>query len=136
MQPQDTGGSGFDWPHAVSALGGAIFGAISSLAAWFWRVARIEPTIRADFQHDLGEAERRVEARIDGMGGHYQEYFEGIRRQYDDLRLEVEKDFVRRDDFNRMRSEDREAAEERRKENREAFDRLERKIDQILVRQP
>jgi hypothetical protein len=134
MQPQETGG--FDWLHGLTGIGG---GAIGTLMTWIWRAARIEPKIRADFQSDIKtaeehleakieDAERRGEVKVEEMIGQFRESFTGMRRKIDD----VEKGSLLKDDFHRYRQEDRLAAEERRKENREDFRRLEAKIDQIL----
>lgn len=104
MQPQDSGG--LDWWHAMTGAGGGIIG---TFLTWFWRAARVEPTIRADFRNDINEAERRVEEKVESMTSHFREYFDGIRRQQDDLRLNVEEKFVRKDDFKEFRDEWREA---------------------------
>ena len=124
MQPQDAGG-GFDWwGHMVSGLGGGLT-AIGALLGWIYKSGAKEPTLKAEFQN-----------KVDEMTGHLRADLDGIRRQLDDHRLHAAENFVRWPDFNRLRQEDREAAEERRKENRQAFDRLERKIDQILGQRP
>ena len=103
MQP-DTGG-GFDWAHALSAFGGAIVGALLTIAGWLYRAGGKEPTMRLDFQRSLDEAEKRVETKVEDMTGHFHEYFEGIRRQQDEIKLSVERDFVRKDDFREFREE-------------------------------
>lgn len=135
MQPQDTGGA-FDWGHLVSGLGGGLLTAIAGALGWIYKAGGKEPALKAELQKSLVEAEIRVENKVDDMAGHFREAFDGIRRQIDEHKLHTVENFVRWPDFNRLRQEDREAAEERRKENRQAFDRLERKIDQILGRQP
>ena len=135
MQPQDAGG-GFDWwGHVVSGLGGGLT-AIGAVLGWVYRSGAKEPALKAELQHSLTQAETRIETKVDDMADHFREAFDGIRRQIDDHRLNSAENFVRWVDFNRIRQEDREAAEERRKENRQAFDRLERKIDQILGQRP
>lgn len=135
MQPQDAG-TGFDWLHGLSGLGG---GALGTFLTWLWRAARVEPQMKLEIEHakedveaKIESAERRSKEEVHNEMSHLRESFDGIRRQIDDHKLHTVENFVRRDDFNRMRQEDRKAAEERREENRAAFDRLERKIDQIL----
>jgi hypothetical protein len=107
MQPQETGG--FDFWHAASGMGGAVIGAGSTLLTWIIRAARLEPKIRADLQASISAAEQRVEDKVDSMAGHFNEYFEGIRRQQDEMKLNMEKEFVRKDDFREFRDEWREA---------------------------
>lgn len=109
IQPQD---GGFDWWHAVSGMAGAVIGAASTLLTWIIRAARLEPIIRADFQEKLSAAEQRVEEKVEEMAGHFREYFDGIRRQQDEIKLNIEKEFVRKDDFREFREEFREEMRE------------------------
>ncbi len=69
----------------------------------------MEPNLRADFQTSINAAEQRVEQKVEEMTGHFHEYFEGIRRQQDEMKLSMEKEFVRKDDFKEFREEWREA---------------------------
>lgn len=139
---QEAGG-GFDWQHALAAVAGSIIGGIASFAAVIYRAGGKEPTIRADFQRYLNEAEhrvddridaaeKRVEAKVEDMTGHFHEYFEGIRRQQDDMRLAVERDFVRKSDLKELREEMRGDLREFRDENRDDFTELKRNISKIL----
>ncbi len=131
-------GSGVDWAHAATGLGG---GAVGTFLTWVWRVARIEPKIALKIK----EAEERLEAKIDDsaagvkadadekirdMTGHFQETLSGMRRQMDD----IGKGSLPRGEFETFRKEAREDAEIARRENREDFAKLEAKIDQILAR--
>ena len=138
MQPQDTG---FDWSHGITGLLSGAFGAITGFIASVWRVARIEPTIRLDFRKELNETEDRLgeeikmakhdsAQKVDDMIGQLHETFNGIRRQID----EIEKETLPRGDFNMFRQEMRADAEQSRKENREDFAKLERKIDEMMRR--
>lgn len=135
MQPQDAGG-GLDWGHLLSGLAGGVLTAIGQALGWIYKAGGKEPALKAQLEYSLNEAKIEVENKVDEMAGHFRESFEGIRRQIDEHRLHAAENFVRWADFNRLRQEDREAAEERRKESRAAFDRLERKIDQILGQKP
>lgn len=146
--------NGFDWMHAISGLGGGVLG---TCLTWFWRMARIEPQIRADIRakHDatrlemgqietrveakIAEQERRGEARLDEherrseerqemMIGHFHEAFSGIRQKIND----VEKEALSREDFQTFRQEERADRERARAESRDDFKRLEDKVDAVL----
>lgn len=121
MQPQD-GGDGFSWLHGISSLGS---GAVGALLTWVWRAARIEPQMKLDIAAaekrvgiEIQEAERRSEEKVEEMVNHFQEAFNGIRRQIDELA----KDSLPREEFNTSR-----------KENREDFGRLDTKLDRLLT---
>lgn len=129
-------GSGFDWMHAASALGGAVFGALSAIGTFLYRAGGVEPTLRADFQKSIDAAEKRVEEKVDGMTGHFHEYFDGIRRQQDEIRLGMERDFVRKSDIKELRDEIRGNLREFREENRSDMGELKRNISKILGEKP
>lgn len=130
MQGPDSGG--FDWLHAASGIGGAILGALGSIGTLIYRAGSIEPTLRAEFKRDIDAAEKRVEEKIEGMTGHFHEYFEGIRRQQDDMRLAMERDFVRKHDLKELREELRSDLREFREENRDDMSELKQNIAKIL----
>lgn len=125
-------GGPFDWLHAASGLGGAVIGAIGSIGAFLYRAGGREPALRADFQKRVNDAEQRVEEKIEGMTGHFHEYFEGIRRQQDDIKLSMERDFVRKHDLKELREELRGDLREFRDENRDDMSELKRNISKIL----
>lgn len=116
MQPQD---SGFDWSHSIAGVIGAALGAISGFVASIWRVARIEPTIRMDFEASLKAAEQRMgqkietaeqkaEEKLDGLVGQFHEAFAGMRQKINDVELGAERTFVSKRDFEEWRGEYRE----------------------------
>lgn len=103
MQPQETGA--FDWLHAVTGLIGAFFGAAAGLITGVWRVARIEPAIRSDFEKGVDAAEKRVESKMDATAQHFDETLKGLRQKINDVELSAERRFLLKDDFNDFREE-------------------------------
>lgn len=103
MQPQETGG--FDWLHVLTGLIGALFGGFSGMIAGVWRVARIEPTIRGDFERAVDTAEKRVEAKMTGATDHFDETLRGLREKINQVELGSERRFLLKDDFNDFREE-------------------------------
>ncbi len=137
MQPQETGG--FDWMHAISALGGALFGAIGGLFTGIWRLARIEPHLHAEIkasekrvEDKIEETERRSDEKVEDIVGHFQEAFSGIRQQINDRALEIERDFMRKKDYESLRREDREGFERFQDRYFKEFEGLKRNIAEML----
>ena len=118
MQPQDAG-TGFDWGHALSAIGGGLITAGGALIGWIYKAGGKDLTLKADFHQSLEEAESRVETKIEAVDQrvetkleelikHFTDTFAALREQSNLHRLEIEKDFLRKNEFGRWREEDRE----------------------------
>jgi gas vesicle protein len=122
MQPQE--GGSIDWMHAVSALGGAVIGAISGLMAGVFGLA--ERGIEQRVEKKIVALEKRTEDRIDEEIGHFRETLSGLREQ-------INKSATRKDlaDF---RKESREDLAQHRKESREDTAALEHNIAAMLGR--
>lgn len=117
MQPQD--GGSFDLWHAASALGGAVFGALSAVGAWVYRAGGMIPSLRKEFTESIIAAEKRVEMKIDEgekrseekidqMADNFRESFSGMRQKINDVELEAVRLFVAKPDFDDFRKEYRE----------------------------
>ena len=157
MQPQDAGG-GFEWSHALSALGGGLVTAIGAAIGWIYKAGGREPTIRAAFTAAIGDAEKRVEDKIDAVKddletkidqaekrgeekveaivGHFHEAFSGIRQQMNDNALEVEREFLRKEDYKALRNEDRDAFTRFEERFFKQFDDLKANIARIIGDKP
>ena len=106
----ESGGFSFDFMHALSGVIGALLGAGTAVVTWIVNAARMEPKLRADFEKAITMAESRIEDKIeasekrkvekmDALVDQFREYFEGIRRQQDEMKLNLEREFVRKTDF-------------------------------------
>lgn len=129
MQPQETG---FDWWHALSGMVGATVGAGSTLLTWIIRAARMEPTIRAEIVAAEQRVEKATEDKIEELVGHFQEAFAAIRQQINTQALELERDFMRKRDYEALREEDRKAFERFQDRYFKEFDDLKRNISEIV----
>jgi hypothetical protein len=132
--PQETGG--FDLMHGVAGLGG---GALGTFLTWFWRAARIEPQFRLDLEaakkeveDKIEEAEKRGIEKVEEIVGHFSEAFSGIRQQINDRALEIEREFMRKKDYESLRREDREAFDKFETRILKEFEGLERNIGAIV----
>lgn len=99
----------------VAALAGAIVGAVTAV----WRLGRnsvkaehsVERQIAALREEVRTEMAAHVQKSDDGrdlLVAQFKESFEGMRRQHDDHKLDVEKRFMLKDDFKDFRDEYRE----------------------------
>ena len=115
IQPQD----GFDWTHGLVGVLSAAVGAISGVVVSVWRVARIEPTIRMDFETSLKAAEQRmgqkiesmesdIDDKVEGLVTQFHDTFSAIRQKINDVEINAERSFVSKRDFDEWRSEYRE----------------------------
>jgi rRNA processing protein Gar1 len=134
MQPQETGG--LDLMHGVAGLGG---GALGTFLTWFWRAARIEPQFRLDLEAAKKEVETKIEdsekrqiEKVEEIVGHFSEAFSGIRQQINDRALEIEREFMRKKDYESLRREDREAFDKFETRILKEFEGLERNIGAIV----
>jgi hypothetical protein len=113
MQPQDTG---FDLGHWLSAFGGAIIGGVSSIFGLIYWAGGRDPKLKADFQRSLTDAEERVKDKIDeverraenkmtSVAGDFDETLKGLRQKINDVELETERSFLKKDEFGEFRNE-------------------------------
>lgn len=128
MQPPND--AGFDWWHGVIGLFGGLVGAASGFVAGVWRLARIEPNMKAEFEVNMNaaeqrvekkieEAEQRCETKVDGLAVQYHEAFSGIRQKINDVELNTERRFLSAD-F--------------RQEHREDMKRIMQRLDALFPR--
>jgi hypothetical protein len=118
--------------HGATGLGGGVVG---TFLTWVWRVARIEPQIKLDIKAAKDEiegklemAEQRAEEKIEKEIGHFRDTLSALREKIN----EVEKEAVRKEDFDDFRKEHRQDFQQLRQENREDFADLKRNVAQIL----
>lgn len=112
-----------DW-HQIALQGGTSllsgFGGLL-LGVWKWgrRSAKDEQTVKDDYntkiralreevRTDMTAHAQKIEAGNDLLVSQFKESFEGLRRQQDDHKLDVEKRFLLKDDFRDFRDEYRE----------------------------
>lgn len=131
MQPQE--GGGFEWMHAVSALGGAVVGAVSGLIAGVFglaergirtEIAAAEQRMDQKFSAAINAVEKRADQKIDEEIGHFRETLSGLREQFNKS--------VTREDLSAFRKEIRDDFATHRKESREDAAALERTIAVIV----
>lgn len=107
---------GSDWIEvavkAVSALGGVLVGAIIAI----WRLGRSSAKSEYSVQSQIAALREEVRTEMathaeksdeskDLLIAQFKESFEGIRRQHDDHKLDVERRFMLKDDFKDFREE-------------------------------
>jgi hypothetical protein len=121
-----------DWQHValqaglslLSGAGGMFFG------IWKWgrRSAQQEQAVKDDYNEkidglreqmraSMADYAKAADAKNDLLVEQFKESFEGIRRQIDDHKLETERFFFRKEEFNSFR-------EEYRQDMRRIFDKL------------
>lgn len=99
----------------LSGLSGLVFG------AWKWgrSSARAEQAVKDDYnakinavdekaRADMAAYAQKTDAGNDLLVSQFKESFEGIRRQHDEHKLDIEKRFMLKDDFRDFREEYRE----------------------------
>lgn len=99
----------------VSSIGGLLFG------VWKWgrKSAREEHAVKDDYttkinalreevRTDMAAHALKIDSGNDLLVSQFKESFEGLRRQHDDHKLDVEKRFLLKDDFRDFREEYRE----------------------------
>lgn len=100
---------------ALSGAGGFLFG----LFRWGRKTAKDEQAVKDDYdgkivalreemRKDMVAHAQKVEDGSDLLVSQFKESFEGLRRQHDDHKLDVEKRFLLKDDFRDFRDEYRE----------------------------
>lgn len=113
----------WDWQHLalqggtslLSGAGGLLFG------VWKWgrRSAKDEASVKDDYntkiralreevRTEMASYAKTADAGNDLLVSQFKESFEGLRRQHDDHKLDVEKRFLLKDDFRDFREEYRE----------------------------
>lgn len=99
----------------LSGIGGLLFG------VWKWgrKSAKDERSVKDDYETqiralgkemrtDMAAYAQKTDAGNDLLVSQFKESFEGIRRQHDEHKLDVEKRFLPKDDFKDFREEYRE----------------------------
>ena len=100
---------------AVIALAGGICGALTAVWKWGRNSAKAEQStknqitaLREEVRKEMAAHIQKIEDGHDNLVNHFEESFNGIRRQHDDHKLDVEKRFMLKDDFKDFREEYRE----------------------------
>lgn len=100
---------------ATVALAGAVGGLFIGVWRWGRSSALAEQSVATQFAKLREEVRDEMATHIqkitdghDGLVSHFEESFNGMRRQHDDHKLDVEKRFMLKDDFKDFRDEYRE----------------------------
>lgn len=100
---------------AVIALSGGIGGLFLGVWKWGHSSAAAEQAVknqitalREEVRKEMAAHVQKIEDGHDELVNHFEESFNGIRRQHDDHKLDVEKRFMLKDDFKDFREEYRE----------------------------
>jgi hypothetical protein len=93
------------WAQAVSAMLGALIGAVGGLFTAGWRLGRMEARLKLDFEHGRAAMEKRLESKVDDAQRAFDETLKGLRQKINDVELESERRFLLKDDFNDFREE-------------------------------
>lgn len=114
------------------ALGGAIFGALAGIWHWGRNSALAEQSVtnqiaalREEVRKDMASHTQKAADGNDLLVAQFKESFEGIRRQHDDLKLDVERRFLPKDEF-------RDWLKDFREEYRQHQQRTDDKLDKLL----
>jgi hypothetical protein len=109
-----------DWVKLGVSVGASLISGAAGMIAGVWRAGRDsskrEQSVKDDYdakikalgdemRKALADHERASESRLDLLVGQFQESFTGLRRQVDSARLEVEREFLRKEDFRDFRDE-------------------------------
>lgn len=88
----------------ASGFGGLLIG------VWKWGKSSgaAEHALREEVRKDMAAHLQKIDDGHDNLVNHFEESFNGIRRQHDDHKLDVEKRFMLKDDFRDFRDEYRE----------------------------
>ncbi|MGY4222700.1 hypothetical protein ACVMIH_000061 [Bradyrhizobium sp. USDA 4503] len=115
--------AGAEWGElaikAIIALASGAGGVFIGIWKWGRSSAKAEQAVKDDYtgkitalreevRKDMTSHAQKVEDGNDLLVAQFKESFDGIRRQHDDLKLDVEKRFMLKDDFRDFREEYRE----------------------------
>ena len=100
---------------AAIALGGGASGALIGIWKWGRSSATAEQSVKDDYDGKIREVRKEMASHVqkaedasDLLVAQFKESFDGIRRQHDELKLDIEKRFMLKDDFRDFREEYRE----------------------------
>lgn len=105
-----------DWTHIVAAIGAATVGAVGTWLVKVWRAGYSAGkkdegirTLRSEFQNAMTDAiaksEERFEEKVEELVSHFQETFQGLRQKINNVELDTERYFLRKDSFDDFRTE-------------------------------
>jgi hypothetical protein len=111
--------AGGEWIEIVLKAGIALTGGIGGLFIGVWKwgrsSAKKEQTLknqitalREEVRNEMATHVRKIEDGHDDLVNHFEESFNGIRRQFDEHKYYTEKDFMKKEDFRDFREEYRE----------------------------
>jgi len=111
--------AGGEWIEIAIKAGVALSGGIGGLFLGVWKwgrfSAKAEQTVenqitalREEVRREMAVHVHKIENSHDDLVSHFEESFNGMRRQHDDHKLDVEKRFMLKDDFRDFREEYRE----------------------------
>lgn len=112
-----------EWGKVAVEAGASLVSGIFGAAVWIWRrgrgSAKSEQSVKDDYdgkihalreevRTDMASYAKTSDAGGDLLVSQFKESFEGLRRQHDEHKLDVEKRFMLKDDFRDFRDEYRE----------------------------
>lgn len=111
--------AGVEWIEIALKAGIALSGGIGGLFIGIWKWGRSSAkaeqavknqitALREEVRKEMAAHVQKIEDGHDDLVNHFEESFNGIRRQIDEHRYYTEKDFMKKDDFKNFREEYRE----------------------------
>ena len=111
--------AGGEWIDIAIKAGIALTGGIGGLFIGVWKWGRSSAkaeqavkdkitTLREEVRKEMAAHVQKIEDGHDELVNHFEESFNGIRRQIDEHRYYTEKDFLKKEDFKDFREEYRE----------------------------
>lgn len=117
----------WDWGRIAVQVGTYVLSSAAGLGVGIWKwgrsSAKQEQSVKDDYtgkinalrdevRTNMASHAQKVEDGHDLLVSQFKESFEGIRRQHDDHKMVVEKEFLRKEDFRDFREEYREDTRE------------------------
>jgi tRNA splicing ligase len=111
--------AGGEWIEAAIKAAFALSGGIGGLFIGVWKWGRSSAkaeqavknqitALREEVRKEMAAHVRKIEDGHDDLVNHFEESFNGIRRQFDEHKYYTEKDFMKKEDFKDFREEYRE----------------------------
>ena len=111
--------AGGEWTEIVLKAAIALTGGIGGLFIGVWKWGRSSAkkeqlfknqitALREEVRNEMATHVRKIEDGHDDLVNHFEESFNGMRRQFDEHKYYTEKDFMKKEDFKDFREEYRE----------------------------
>lgn len=97
-----------EWAHVVIGLVGMVAGGAGGIFGGGWRLGRIEGRLKLSFQASISACEQKFEDKMDLATVAFDETLKGLRQKINDVELETERGFVKKEGFDEFRKEYRE----------------------------